>query len=255
MKNLGLQIYTCRDFMHTEEDIRYTFERVRKAGYTQIQTAGCEIPYEKYGQLAKEAGLEIVGTHDNVQRMVDDFDGILKDHEALGTKIMGTGGQHYETVQDVYDFIEKANAIGKKCKEHGFKFTYHNHSHEFYKWPETGKTTMEMLVEGLDPETTSFVLDTFWVQTGGGDVIGWIKKLKGRIDIVHFKDMKISKPGWGSEQKMTEIGNGNLNWPAIIEACKEAVVKYYVVEQDRDFTYNCYDSIKRSAEFLSQFDF
>ena len=151
--------------------------------------------------------------------------------------------------------IEKANAIGKKCKEHGFKFTYHNHSHEFYKWPETGKTTMEMLVEGLDPETTSFVLDTFWVQTGGGDVIGWIKKLKGRIDIVHFKDMKISKPGWGSEQKMTEIGNGNLNWPAIIEACNEAGVKYYVVEQDRDFTYNCYDSFKRSAEFLSQFDF
>ena len=62
MKNLGLQIYTCRDFMHTEEDIRYTFERVRKAGYTQIQTAGCEIPYEKYGQLAKEAGLMAMET-------------------------------------------------------------------------------------------------------------------------------------------------------------------------------------------------
>jgi hypothetical protein len=29
---------------------------------------------------------------------------------------------------------------------------------------------MDMLVDGLDPEKISFVLDTYWVQHGGGDV-------------------------------------------------------------------------------------
>ncbi len=32
MKNLGLQMFTCRDFMHTEEDVRDTFQRVAAAG-------------------------------------------------------------------------------------------------------------------------------------------------------------------------------------------------------------------------------
>lgn len=253
MKNLGLQIYTCRDFMHTEADVKDTFERVAKAGYTQIQTAGCDIPYEKYAEYAHAAGLEIVGTHDNFDRMVNDFEGIKKDHDALGTKIMGIGGRQYASFEELLDFIEKANVVAKKCKEAGFKFTYHNHAHEFYRWPN-GKTTMDMLFEGLDPDTTSFVLDTYWVQTGGGDVVSWIEKLSGRIDILHLKDMRIDKPGFGSSQKMAEIGNGNLDWPKIIEAAKKAGVKYYVVEQDRDFQYNCFDSVKQSADFLKQFD-
>ena len=40
MKELGLQLYTIRDFMKTEEDIRESFQKMRKYGYTQAQTAG-----------------------------------------------------------------------------------------------------------------------------------------------------------------------------------------------------------------------
>ena len=29
-----------------------------------------------------------------------------------------------------------------------------------------------------------------------------------------------------------EVGEGNLNWPAILAACKEAGVIWYIVEQD-----------------------
>jgi sugar phosphate isomerase/epimerase len=31
---------------------------------------------------------------------------------------------------------------------------------------------------------------------------------------------------------MFEVGEGNLNWPEIIEACRHAGVEYYAVEQD-----------------------
>jgi len=33
-------------------------------------------------------------------------------------------------------------------------------------------------------------------------------------------------------QVMAEIGAGNLNWPSIIETCKDANVEWYAVEQD-----------------------
>jgi sugar phosphate isomerase/epimerase len=31
---------------------------------------------------------------------------------------------------------------------------------------------------------------------------------------------------------MAEVGEGNLNWPSILDACREAGVQWYIVEQD-----------------------
>ena len=251
MKEIGLQLYTIRDFMKTEEDIRESFQKMRKYGYTQGQTAGCAIPYADFGRIAKEEGIQIVGTHDNFDMMVNDFEQSLENHKLLDTTNMGIGGKHYNSVYEVEDFIEKANMVGEKAARNGMKFTYHNHSHEFHKW-ENGKTTMDMLVEGLDPDTTSFVLDTYWVQHGGGDVRYWIEKLAGRIDILHLKDMKRALVK-DNVQQITEVGNGNLNWELILDTAEKTGVKYYVVEQETGYAVNCFRSIKQSADYLRKF--
>ncbi|WP_231571708.1 sugar phosphate isomerase/epimerase family protein [Gordoniibacillus kamchatkensis] len=52
--------------------------------------------------------------------------------------------------------------------------------------------------------------------------------MKDRMKVVHLKDMAIV----GDQQVFAEIGEGNLNWPAILEACEETGVEWYVVEQD-----------------------
>jgi hypothetical protein len=52
--------------------------------------------------------------------------------------------------------------------------------------------------------------------------------MKGRIPLVHFKDMGISD----GRQVMAEVGEGNLNWDTILEACKFSGVLWYIVEQD-----------------------
>ena len=251
MKKLGLQLYTVRDFMTTEEDIRETFSKIKAMGYDQAQTAGCAVPYSVFGRLAKEYDIEIVGTHDNFDMMVNDFEQSLENHKLLNTVNMGIGGRGYESIDDIKRFIEKANIVAEKAAKNGMKFTYHNHSHEFIKW-ENGKTTLEMLIEGLDAEKTSFVLDTYWVQHGGGDPREWIEKLAGRIDILHLKDMK-RIPGNNNVQEITEIGNGNMNWNGIIESAEKTGVKYFVVEQDRSWTPNCFAAAKKSAEYLRRF--
>ena len=130
------------------------------------------------------------------------------------------------------------------------KFTYHNHSFEFVKMAN-GESAFDILIKELDPETTSFCLDTYWVQHGGGDVCAWIEKLKGRIDILHLKDMQRlphfkDKVGY---QFYTEIGQGNMDWERILETADRCGVKYYIVEQD-----TCpgdpMDSMKISADYL-----
>ena len=49
------------------------------------------------------------------------------------------------------------------------------------------------------------------------------------MPVVHLKDMVIQGR---REQVMAEVGEGNLNWPAILDACREANVEWYAIEQD-----------------------
>lgn len=245
-EKLGVQLWTVRDAMNNAEEIAETFRKLKELGYDHVQTADCTIPYEEFGKLAADAGLEIIGTHDDFDTMKSDFDKALEAHRARNTKIMGIGGYGYSCEADVIKFAKEANEIGKKAADAGMgRFTYHNHHYEFSK-TESGKLIMDLLFENLDPKYTSFCLDTHWVQRGGADVRYWIEKLSGRIDILHLKDFKVSSKG---EPTYAEIGNGNLYWEGILDAAEKAGVKYYIVEQD-ECPGDPFESLRMSSEYL-----
>ena len=251
IEKLGLQLFTIRDTMNNAENIRESFRKMKALGYTVGQTAGCAIPYAEFGKIAAEEGIEICGTHDDFGMMLNNPEQAMENHRALGTTNMGIGGFGAESVEAVERFIEQANTVANNVYPHGFKFTYHNHSHEFIHLPKEdgGYTTaMEMLYEQLDPKYTSFVLDTYWVQHGGGDVRFWIEKLAGRVDILHLKAMGRNDQG----PFITEIGNDNMNWAGMLETAEKAGVKYYVVEQDI-WPGDPFDSIKQSSDYLHKY--
>ena len=110
--------------------------------------------------------------------------------------------------------------------EGGLTFSYHNHSFEFEKFSD--KVGLEILRAESDPKYFNLEIDTYWVQHGGGDPTEWILKCKGRIPLLHLKDMA----NQGGQPVMAEVGEGNLNWPRIQDAAKEAGVEWYLVEQD-----------------------
>jgi len=255
IEKIGVQLYTIRDYMKTAEDIRASFKKLKAMGIDQGQTAGCAIDYAEYGKIAQEEGIEIVGTHDNFEMMRDDFETSYANHVALGTTNMGIGG-YFKTknLEDIEQFIKEANEVAKKASEKGCKFTYHNHHGEFIK-QANGKNMMEMLEESMDPENTSYVLDTHWVQRGGGDVVEWINRLAGKMDILHLKDMAVVRDENGVVvPAITEVGNGNLNWDRILEAAQKAGVKYYVIEQDSDWIDgDPFKSLEFSVNFLKKY--
>ena len=209
MKQLGLQLFSVRDYMQDEKSIAESLKKLSAIGYTQAQTAGCAIDYKTFAKLLSENNIEVVGTHYSYDDMVIKFDETVENHQLLGTKNCGTGGMPLwasESVEGLRKFVDSCNLIGEKLSKYGMKFTYHNHAHEFIRI-DGKKTVMDILVDELDPKTTSFCLDTYWVQAGGGDGAAWVEKLAGRIDILHLKDMKIL------DRKMTqrfcEILEGN----------------------------------------------
>lgn len=240
---LGVQLYSIRDFMKTENDVRESFKKLKAMGYDQAQTAGCAIPYETFGELAEKEGIEIVGTHDNFDKMKYNLPQAIKDHKALHTTNMGIGGFMVHSMEEIRGLIENANELAAKLAKEGFKFTYHNHSHEFRKF--NGKTAMDYFIEEFDKDNISFVLDTYWVQHAGADVLKTMKRMAGRIDILHLKDMAVKD----NDPFITECGNGNLNFDEIIPLAEEIGVKYYVVEQDY-CPGDPFESIKQSSDYF-----
>jgi sugar phosphate isomerase/epimerase len=123
-------------------------------------------------------------------------------------------------------FAEEATRVGERLHDAGLTFSYHNHSFEFVRFGE--RTGLDIIYEESDPRYLQAEIDTYWVQHGGGDPAAWIRRMKDRMPVVHLKDMVIVD----GEQAMAEIGEGNLNWPAVLQACQEAGVEWYAVEQD-----------------------
>ena len=244
IKELGLQMYSIRDHLTTYEDVYEAMKTIKEMGYTVVQTAGENITLEELAEITNELGITVCGTHRGFDSLEEDPEKAMEQHRKLGTTNMGIGGYWGATVEEVENFIKRANALADIIYEHGFKFTYHNHDHEFRKLGD--KTVMDMLVEGLDPVKTSFCLDTHWVQRGGGDVCTWIEKLAGRIDILHLKDMTMQPD---RTPIMCEIGYGNMDFHKIMAAAEKAGVKYYVVEQDV-CPGDSFDSVRQSAEYI-----
>ena len=144
---------------------------------------------------------------------------------AAGTSRSAACRGEYRNLEGYHRFAREASEVAEALAGAGLTFSYHNHDFELERYGS--KTGLEILIDESDSRL-DFEIDTYWVQHGGGDPAAWIRRVSGRIPLVHLKDMTVK----GGQVRMAEVGEGNLNWPAILEACREAGVEWYIIEQD-----------------------
>lgn len=227
---IAAQLYTLRDFLKTPKDVEKSLGRVKDIGYSAVQISGMGLVEPVYlKELLDSLGITCCATHISYDRLQKDLPAVVKEHQLWQCEYVGIGSMpgEYQRNRDGYArFAADASAVGRELARNGLKLIYHNHHFEFEKFD--GVTAMDILMTESDPEALGFEIDTYWVQAGGANPVQWLKKAAGRLDVVHFKDMAIVD----NQQVMAEIGEGNLDWPAIIGVCREIGVKWYAVEQD-----------------------
>jgi len=227
--SLAAQLYTLRDFTKTPSDIATTLARVKKIGYDAVQCSALgPIDAAELAKILRNEGLTCCATHTGLDRLRDHTQQVIDEHRMWGCEYTAIGGffQPTTAADEWVQFARSFNDVARKFAGSGVEIGYHNHSHELIRYG--GKTAMQILVDQLDPSVW-FEIDTYWITHGGGDPSAWIRKVAKRIPCVHLKDMLMSEK---REQQMAEVGEGNLNWPGIFEACQEAGVKWFIVEQD-----------------------
>lgn len=235
MKNFitGAQLYSVRSLCQNAESLDSTLKSLKEMGYNSCQLSGQsrDIPDEAVAELLVKNDMKCVVTHNPMGDFEEGFDALVKRHKAWNCAYAGLGAMPNEyrgSLEGFKSFAKRANEAGRKLKDCGITFVYHNHAFEFNRFD--GTLGMDVLFDEFSADV-QFELDSYWVQAGGGNPVEWIRKVNGRMDVAHFKDMA-GTDNFNPVQRMIPVGSGNLPWLEIKKACEETGVMYAEVEQD-----------------------
>jgi sugar phosphate isomerase/epimerase len=113
-----------------------------------------------------------------------------------------------------------------------------------------GRPILEIIYAETDPRFLQAELDTYGIQAGGGNPIDWCDRMKGRLPMLHMKDLGVNEEHFGV---FREIGRGNLNWRAIIKAAEASGCDWFIVEQDGNWIDDDpFKSLKTSFEYITE---
>lgn len=230
----GLNLYSIRNYLETEESFLDAAMKLKAMGYDYIQFSGAPLDADRVKRVSEASGLPVVLTHVPMDRILNDTDALMEEHAKFGCKYIGLGMMPYDVIMDkekCYATVSALNEAGKRMAEKGFKLFYHHHHFEFYR--HDGETVFDYILKNAP--YINFTLDTYWLQFGGVNVCETIDRLKGRIGCVHLKDYMIAlkegeKPGF--EPRFAPVGDGTIDMAAAIAHARAAGTEYFLVEQD-----------------------
>lgn len=230
--------YTFRkDFA---KDLPKTLDYTKSLGITNIEFSNL------FGKKASELralldvrGMICTSYGTNYDVLLNKTDSIIQDAKTLGAEFVRVAWIPHSKPMDselakktVADF----NTMGKKLKEAGLTFCYHNHGFEFT--PYDGGTYFDYIVQNTNPKYVSFEMDILWVFHPGQDPAALLKKYPKRFRLMHVKDLKKGVKGdfTGGTPSSNDVtlGTGQLNLPEILKAARKTKIKHFYIEDEND---------------------
>jgi len=276
----AVQQFQLRTVLGTEQQARETLQAMIASGYNGIELNGFMIkkmpmivriltrmagmPMGRSGKLdwrklIKESGLKVVSIHEDLGSILKRPQEVIDEARAFDTEyVVITGMYHfdYSDRQAVVKLADQLNQAGKILKEKGLQLLYHNHNCEFLT-VEPGKTAYQVILEKTDPQYVNFEFDSYWPTEAGCDALALMHTLGNRMKLYHINDRgNRGKGPTGSIRKSDsmELGDGNMNLTALIEAAKTYQVKAIILESHKNWLDRSpVKSFERSAEFLNRY--
>ena len=257
MKSIGVNLFSLRTMIKTEDGLRSTLAALKDMGYDCAQFSGAPFNAPAIKRASEDAGLPIVLTHVPLADILQRTDALMEEHASFGCKYIGLGTLPRDKITDEMEIKRIIEAVGlaaERVRAQGFTLCFHNHHTDCYK--HGGERVLDYMIRTCP--ALHFTLDTYWLQYGGLSVADYIKKLSGRIECVHLKDYKIiATPKESGEPSFSPIyapvGEGNLDFGAYYPLMKAAGARHYLVEQDNAVSFpDPLDEVRRSIGYIKK---
>lgn len=274
---IGVQMMMLKDKV-AELGIAEVIRRVAELGYSAVEVSQIPMTPENVAMLAEASrahGVEVAAYSSSLDPMMPgmdaetltkDFDKIVADCKALDCRYIRIGMIPLQMIGNKEAFVEfaqRADAMAMKLEEHGIKLYYHTHHVEFQKLD--GKHGLDHINE--NSEKLGYEIDLHWAQRAGMDPLKVLEKYCGRVEIIHLKDYRVGQVNLDSLKggdmgaffaafigniEFAELGEGNLDIAAMIEAGLANGVRHFFVEQDDTYGRDPFESLKISKDHLVQ---
>lgn len=244
---IGVQLYTMRNSGTTDEQLA----AVQRSGIRHVETAGnLGATGAEARDLLSSYGLSAISAHVSLFELRDNMPEVIAYNQQLGNDTIVLPWLP-STPSDVAGWAAlgaELAGFADTLKEHGMRFAYHNHAAEMQVFD--GTTALEIMLDAAGPLVKA-QLDLAWAHIGGVDPVAMLNRLSGRVISVHAKDAAV-EPGptvGGSGNAMfAAVGEGVLDWDAILPAAHAAGVEWYIIEHD--FPPNAEEVITIGNNFL-----
>lgn len=255
-----------------------TLKKVHELGYNAIEISQIAMTKENVSEMRRacdDFGIRVVAMSPAIEgnpkmpseNLQDDYDKIVSDAKILDCKFMRIGMLPFASMfslEKVLEFCELLEKTAIKLKNDGIKLYYHNHHVEFRKYD--GRYLLDIIREKAP--TVGFEIDVHWVQRAGVNPVEVLEKYDGLVDLVHLKDYRIGAldpsaldllatgdfagfmSAFADTVQFAEVGEGNLDFDAIIAAGLKSGAKYFLVEQDNTYGMDPFDCLKISYDNL-----
>lgn len=259
IKHIGCQLYTLRSVIDAQP--KALLDQLHEAGYSEVEAIRGNL--SKIWDSLKQTKLKPVSLHIDTQYFTVQKDKLvpaLDDARAKGFKYVVCpyiAPQDRGGVDVIKKLADTLNEAGAKCKAAGTELCYHNHAFEFEPVPGGGKNLLDVLMESTDPGLVGLEFDIMWGAVGGMDPITLLTKYKGRVPLMHVKDLGPNVTVRYNEripkEAFKEAGSGVLELPKILKAAMENGTKHFFVEQDQT-PGDPMASLKQSIAYLKKLD-
>lgn len=229
--DVSFQLYSAREFTPWET----VLETLARLGYTQVEGFGgvYEDP-AAFRSLLDKNGLTMPSGHFfPMEQFEDDIGKVIETARTLGMgRLFVPAVPPEQRVPDAalwQSIGERLEAIGAKVRDAGLRFGWHNHAFEFAACAD-GRLPMDILLDAAP--SIEWEADVAWIVRGGQDPLHWIERHAGRITTAHVKDIApagdcLDEDGWA------DVGQGTMDWKAIMAALRRAGVDLFVMEHDK----------------------
>ena len=260
---VGIQLYTVSADL--AKDPAGTLKKIAQIGYNEVEPAMFGgITAAQLRDFLRDTGLRVPSVHLFLFGL-QDTGKLLEDANTLGVEYAVASGispdnaptidikdpksmlaffkfSENMSADDYRNIAAKANKFGQQVKSAGLNFALHNHNSEFKEFGG-GKTGYDIFLEDTDPSLVKFEADCGWMKVAGKNPVNYLTRYRGRYMALHVKDFKnLTKPVTSMSGMMgpdapisTELGRGDIDLKAIVQAGLKTGVKHMYVEQEPPF--------------------
>lgn len=242
MENIKLQLYSVRDY--TERDFIGTVQKVSGYGYKGVEFAGYGgLTAQELKKLMNSTGLEASAAHIGFDSLKNNLDHEIDYALEAGIGYIVCPYLDVKTREETLAAAEVLAKVAEKCLKNRIGIAYHNHAHEFVK--DNNEYLLDILF--ANAPDLACELDVYWVGYAGIDIISYMSKFKGRLPLIHLKEL-------GALHNNVDLGKGILDFPVIIRTADELGTKHFIVEQE-EYEIDSMVSAESDAEYLKNLVF